>query len=81
MQGVIKSYDPVSKDGVVVSDTDMAEFDLAPDALVGSVFRTLRQGQRIIFELNADQRATAVSIGSEIDMSTAELPPLGDSVN
>jgi hypothetical protein len=80
VQGVIKSYDPVTKDGVVVSDTDMAEFDLAPGALDGSVFRTLRQGQRIIFELDADQRATTVTIGSEIDMMTTELPPLGDSV-
>ena len=44
MQGVIKAYDPGSRDGIVVRDTDLSEVDLAPDALEGSVFRLLRQG-------------------------------------
>ena len=39
MQGVIKSYDPASGDGIVVTDTDLAEYDLAADALEGSIFR------------------------------------------
>ena len=52
MQGVIKSYDPGSGDGVVLCDTDFKEYDLAPDALEGSVFRMLRQGQRVIFDLD-----------------------------
>ena len=47
MQGVIKSYDPVTRDGVVVSDTDFTEFELAADALEGSIFRMLRQGHLI----------------------------------
>ena len=51
MQGVIKSYDPASRMGVVVRDTDLAEYDLAADALDGSVFRMLRQGQRVVFDL------------------------------
>jgi hypothetical protein len=38
MQGVNKSYDPGTGDGVVVRDTDMSEYDLAGDALAGSVF-------------------------------------------
>ena len=38
MQGVIKAYDPGTQQGVVMRDTDLAEFDLAPDALEGSVF-------------------------------------------
>ena len=54
MQGVIKSYDPVTGDGVVVRDTDFIECDLAEDALEGSVFRFLRQGQRVIFDLDDD---------------------------
>ena len=33
MQGVVKSYDPVTHMGVVVRDTDLSEFDLADDAL------------------------------------------------
>eukprot|EP01041_Mallomonas_annulata_P027149 gene27148-48673_t len=47
VKGVIKSYDPSTGDGVVVRDTDLSEHDLAPDALEGSVFRMLRQGQRV----------------------------------
>ena len=58
VQGVIKSYDPGTGDGVVVCDTDLAEYDLAPDALDGSVFRMLRQGQRVIFDLDDEGRAT-----------------------
>ena len=68
MQGVIKSYDPGTGDGVVMRDTDLSELDLARGALEGSVFRMLRQGQRINFVLDADGRATTVRIGSEPDM-------------
>ena len=70
MQGVIKSYDPTTGDGLVLRDTDLSEYDLAPDALVGSVFRMLRQGQRVIFELDEGGRATRLRLGSEVDMGT-----------
>ena len=70
MQGVIKSYDPVSGDGIVVRDTDLKELDLAGNALDGSIFRMLRQGQRVIFVLDSDGRATTLRLGSEIDMET-----------
>lgn len=70
MQGVIKSYDPGVGDGVVLCDTDFKEYDLAPDALVGSVFRMLRQGQRVIFDLDGEARATRLRLGSEVDMGT-----------
>jgi CspA family cold shock protein len=76
VQGVIKSYDPDTGDGVVVRDTDLSEFDLAQDAIAGSVFRTLRQGQRVVFDLDGGQRATAVRLGSEVDMGTPDLPPM-----
>ncbi len=75
MQGVIKSYDPGSRDGILVRDTDLAEVDLAPDALEGSVFRLLRQGQRVIFDLDDDGRATHLRLGSEVDMGTPGLDP------
>ena len=70
MQGVIKSYDPGTGDGSVLTDVGLQEFDLARGALDGSVFRMLRQGQRVIFDLDADGRATRLRLGSEIDMST-----------
>jgi CspA family cold shock protein len=74
MQGVIKSYDPVSGDGIVMCDSDYRSYDLAPGALDGSVFRMLRQGQRVCFEADANGRATALSLGSEIDMGTPGFP-------
>ncbi|MDP2291095.1 MAG: hypothetical protein Q8M22_07875 [Actinomycetota bacterium] len=70
MQGVIKSFDPSSGDGVVMCDTDLSDFDLADDALVGSIFRMLRQGQRVVFDLDTDGRATRLRLGSEVDMET-----------
>ncbi len=70
MQGVIKAYDPVTRDGIVMCDTDLADYDLAADALAGSVLRMVRQGQRVIFDLDGDGRATRLRLGSEIDMQT-----------
>ncbi len=78
MQGVIKAYDPSTGIGVVVRDTDLAEFDLAPDALEGSVFRMLRQGQRVLFDLEGNE-ATRLRLGSEVDMGTPSfLTPTGN---
>ena len=68
MQGVVRTYDPQTGEGIVVRDSDREEFVLASDALAGSLFRMLRQGQRINFDLDDDGRATRVRLGSEIDM-------------
>ena len=68
MQGVVRTYDPQTGEGIVVRDTDRQEFVLAADALAGSLFRMLRQGQRINFELDDAGRAINVRIGSEVDM-------------
>jgi CspA family cold shock protein len=77
MQGVVKSYDPGTGEGVVVRDSDRSEYSLSSDALIGSVFRMLRQGQRVIFELDGDGRATRLHLGSEIDMGTPGFPQPG----
>jgi CspA family cold shock protein len=76
MQGVIKSYDPVTLDGVVVSDTDFSDYELAADALAGSIFRMLRQGQRVLFQIDGNGRATALRLGSEVDMGMPDIPSL-----
>ena len=75
MQGVIKSYDPGTGEGVVMRDIDRNQFELAPGALEGSVFRMLRQGQRVVFDLDGDERATRLRLGSEADMGTPDEPP------
>ena len=62
MQGVIRTYDPDSGEGVVVRDTDRAELVLAADTLEGSIFRMLRQGQRVVFDL--DTEGTRPTCGS-----------------
>ena len=62
-------FDPLSGEGVVMTESaDRAELAFAADALDGSLFETLRQGQRINFDLDAEGRATRVRLGSEIDM-------------
>jgi cold shock CspA family protein len=75
MQGTVKMFDPATREGIVVLDTDRSELVLATDALAGSLFRMLRQGQRIIFDLDASGRATHVRTGSEPDLGipTAEI--------
>jgi CspA family cold shock protein len=67
-QGVVKAYDPVTGVGIVVRDADRSEVFLRPGSLQGSVFRTLRQGQRIIFEVvDEDGRTfiTSVRLGQD----------------
>ncbi len=74
MQGVVKAYDPGTGEGVLVRDTDRAEYELAANALEGSLFRMLRQGQRVIFDLDGDGRAFRLRLGSEVDMGTSGFP-------
>ena len=74
MQGVVKSYDPGTGQGTLVVDTDLSEYDLAPDSLEGSIFRMLRQGQRVVFQLDDAGLATHLRMGSEIDMATPGDP-------
>ena len=51
MQGVVKVYDPTTGAGVIVRDDDKSEVLLRAGSLSGSLFRTLRQGQRVIFDI------------------------------
>ena len=60
-QGVVKIYDPVTGVGIVVRDADRSEVFLRPGSLEGSVFRTLRQGQRILFDPVEEDGRTYVS--------------------
>jgi CspA family cold shock protein len=75
MQGVVRTFDPRTGEGVVMSDADRAEYVLATTALEGSLFRALRQGQRVNFDLDPDGRAIRIRIGAERDMGlpTAEV--------
>ena len=50
-QGIVKSYDPNSGSGIVLLDIDKTEVYIQPGSLKDSIFITLRQGQRINFEI------------------------------
>lgn len=69
-QGVVKSYDPGTRQGTIMCDSDLFDYDLAPDALAGSVFRMLRPGQRVVFDVMSEGLASNVRLGSEVDMAT-----------
>lgn len=49
MQGVVKVFDPATGIGVIRRD-DGDEIELRPGSLEGSLFRMLRQGQRVVFD-------------------------------
>jgi len=51
VQGVVKLYDPATGFGIIVRDDDRSEVLLRPGSLSGSLFRTLRQGQRVVFDV------------------------------
>ena len=75
MQGTVKMFDPATNEGIVVRDADREELVLARNALEGSIFRMLRQGQRVVFELDSDGRVVNVRTGAEPDMGlpTAQI--------
>tara|TARA_B100000508_G_scaffold138883_1_gene135818 strand:- start:2112 stop:2327 length:216 start_codon:yes stop_codon:yes gene_type:complete len=60
-QGVVKSYDPNSGNGIVVLDSDKSEVYLKAGSLKGSIFRTLRQGQRINFDIAEEEDIKIIS--------------------
>ena len=60
-QGVVKSYDPNSGNGIVVLDSDKSEVYLKAGSLKGSIFRTLRQGQRINFDIVVEEDIKIIS--------------------
>ena len=60
MQGVVKVYDAATGIGVILGDGDSGEAMLRPGSLEGSLFRMLRQGQRVVYDVT-DQNGTLVA--------------------
>ncbi len=68
MQGVVQAYDPATGHGVVLAEPDRTPIPLRPGALQGSIFRDLRPGQRIVFEVveeDGQPSAVRVRVGSD----------------
>lgn len=61
-QGVVKAYDDATGIGVIVRDDDRSEVFLKPGSLDGSMFRLLRQGQRVRFDITGDTPPVAVNL-------------------
>ncbi|MGH8914619.1 MAG: cold-shock protein [Acidimicrobiia bacterium] len=67
-QGVVKTYDPTTGVGIVVRDDDRSQVFLRPGSLKGSIFRTIRQGQRLVFETVEEDGTlfvSSVGVGQE----------------
>ena len=47
-QGVVKSYDPNTGNGIVILDTDKTEVFLAPGSLKGSIFMFRRLASNVL---------------------------------
>jgi CspA family cold shock protein len=62
VQGVVKVFDPETGIGVILNDADGTEVMLRPGSLDGSLFRMLRQGQRVVFD--ASERDGALVAGN-----------------
>ena len=60
-QGIVKTYDPNSGNGIVVIDSDKTEVYIKAGSLKGSIFRTLRQGQRINFDINEEENLKVIA--------------------
>ncbi|GMR02693.1 MAG: hypothetical protein BMS9Abin20_1039 [Acidimicrobiia bacterium] len=59
MQGFVKVYDDATGIGIIVRDDDRSEVLLKPGSLDGSMFRFLRQGQRVRFDVTDDDQPVA----------------------
>ena len=65
-QATVKSYDSVTKTGTLVSDDGSKEYAIDPEAMDSGMFRFLRPGQRVTFEVvdsEGDTRVRNLRIG------------------
>jgi cold shock CspA family protein len=50
-QATVKRYDSVTKTGVLVADDGTTEWAIDPESMTTSMFRFLRPGQRVTFDI------------------------------
>lgn len=66
MQATVKTYDSITMRGTLVSDDGATEYVIDPKSIEEGMFRFLRPGQRVSFDLEivgAEERATNLRIG------------------
>jgi cold shock CspA family protein len=59
-QATVKTYDSVTRTGVLISDDGSQEFNVDGPALDSGMFRFLRPGQRVTFDLVETEGRTAI---------------------
>ncbi len=65
-QATVKSYDSITRSGVLVADDGETEWVIEPEAIDTGMFRFLRPGQRVTFDLvgsGGDKRVMNLRIG------------------
>lgn len=60
-QATVKSYDSITRTGVLVSDDGESEWSIEPEAIEMGMFRFLRPGQRVTFDLEGEGDPKKVS--------------------
>ena len=49
-QATVKSYDSLTRTGILISDDHETSYEFGPEVIEGSMFRFLRPGQRVTFD-------------------------------
>ena len=65
-QATVKVYDSLTLTGSMVADDGTTEYPITPDAMRDSMFRFLRPGQRVTFDLleeDGERRVRNLRIG------------------
>lgn len=50
-QATVKSYDSLTRTGVLISDDQQTTWEIDPEVMDDSMFRFLRPGQRVTFDV------------------------------
>lgn len=59
-QATVKTYDSITRTGVLVSDDGSQEFQVDAAALESGMFRFLRPGQRVTFDVVETEGKSAI---------------------
>jgi cold shock CspA family protein len=65
-QATVKAYDSVTRTGKLITDDGKTEYVVDPEAMDSGMFRFLRPGQRVTFDLveeEGEQRLRNLRIG------------------
>ena len=59
-QATVKTYDSLNRTGVLVSDDGSETFEVDAEAISSGMFRFLRPGQRVTFDLVEEEGRTQI---------------------